>query len=280
MKRMMIIAIGMALALGTYARPAMAVTIFHNCEQVCSSACELDQDVSCNTKSGISLTSGADLDLKGHSITCTASCPTSAVTMSGSGNTVKNTGAAGAGIVGSFTYNINCVNRPNSRVSGIKVENTRSSGGQGWGVLDCETIDGNVFVGHFTDGYHTGPALFGTGSITDNYITNWGVGIGVYSASTVTIDRNVVVIPEGASQFEQVYGVQSSDTVGTYDGNIFIGGGATSTSKDYTHIFDLDNGATGTFTNNFCDPLYECCQNCSSSNCANSAGPPTAPIVY
>lgn len=264
--------------------PALAITYFANCEQVCSGTCELNGNVSCNTKMGITLTNGGDLDLKGYSITCTADCPQSAITMSGgSGNKVENTGGAGAGISGKFTYNVNCGNRPNSQVSDLKIENTRSSGGQGHGVFGCKTVTNNVFIGHFTDGYGNGTAVLGNqngGVIADNYITNWGAGMYIGGSEDTTIERNVIVIPEGAQQLFNVFGIDlvgdGGDTI--VAGNTFIGGGATTTSEDYTFVITADGNTTATFKNNFCDPLYTCCQNCT--DCANSSGPPTAPLVY
>lgn len=291
MLRQIRIIVGMAslltCAFASMPLPVVAVTSFHNCEQVCSGTCVLDGNVTCDTKAGITLTSSGDLDLMGYNITCTANCPQSAVTMSGSGNILKNTGGHSAGITGPFVYNVNCGNRANSRVSGLKIENTRQSGGGGYGLLNCETIDGNVIVGHLSAGYASGIGAVGRNSgngttIIDNYISNWATGIDVsdFSGYDVAVERNVVVIPDAATSSMPVYGLYIfGGGVGrSYTANTFMGGGATSASQAYTYVIFKDNNATGTFANNFCDPAFMCCQNCA--DCANSSAPPAAPILY
>src|SRR5262245_40897359 len=125
----------------TYLLPALAVAclmlgtplragalVITQCGTLCSSSCELGANIECGSgQNGVTLFSGASLDMKNHYIWCDAaagdSCGT-AVLVNGAGSSVFTSvnatySTVPAGILGTWARGVDCTQRPNSGVSGL-----------------------------------------------------------------------------------------------------------------------------------------------------------------
>jgi hypothetical protein len=195
-----IAAVGFAAGVALFTSPAAAVVLVTDCTATCSSNCELQSDLSCNGKNGITLNSGADLEMAGHTLSCTSNCPAAAVTIGASGSIVHNdagnaVGVEG-GIDGSFTVGVNCASKSGSTVRGIRVENVGYVGTE-----NCAKVQDSILIGPGTAWtgaiYTTG--VSNTDYIRNNYIENWDIGISVGGSNDNEIANNQIVVRDVGS---------------------------------------------------------------------------------
>jgi len=238
-------------AAGTYA--CVGSVQVTSCNFTCTSNCYLNSDFNCTTGQGITLSSGADLDMCGRSLTCTSViCSTkAAVTMTAGGSQVENS-QSGSGFIskigGPWSVGVDCNSNGSSRVSGIRFENN-----YGNSVEDCHKIDGNVVInsGGFAFVVNTGVA--NTDQIVDNY-TQGGQAISISSSTNFDISHNLFAMdPNVAGR-----GIDATAATGSFSiaDNIFMNEGTP---------IEPDTSTSGTYSNNFCDPFTTGCTNCKSS---------------
>ncbi len=231
------------------------------CNDTCSSNCALTNNINCNGGDGIVLSSGADLDLAGFSITCTASCPSAAVKIAASNSIVKNTSGTESVIDGPFIYGVNCQDKTGSQVVGIRIDGPTSGG-----TNLCAKVTNNVLIGPGSGGsagiYTDGIA--NSDLITDNYLEGWAIGISIATDHDLLVQHNQIVVSEVGTT-ELGVNFQQGFT-GTVDflNNSFFG---TATFADY---IGFSNGPA-IFSGNFCDPNAAICQNCTF--CQQSVAP-------
>ena len=213
----------------------------------------LTADIACDNMAGITLTSGADLDLAGHEITCNSNCPTYAINIAASGSVVKSTSTTSPAITGFFTAAINCNSFSSSEVTGIHFAMV---GGDG--LINCAKVHNNIIEGNRTLGSvgvsTTGVAA--TDFITDNWIGEWDTGISVTTSHDIDIEHNQIDVEDVSGSSGEV-GANVTRTGGqtTLDYNFFFGG-ATSASF-------MQTSGTLTKYGNACDPANTTCQTCS-----------------
>lgn len=233
-----------------------------SCTATCNSNCSLDNDVSCNNQDGIVLSGGADLDLNGHSITCTSNCPQAAIKMSAGNSVVKDT-VGGAVVDGPFTYGVNCQSQSNSEVAGITIDGATNA------IYNCAKIHQNLLIGGSTTG-SMGIAvadLAASDYVIDNWVEGFAVGIGAARTHAIDIEGNTIGVLEIPGQGAEI-GLNALRASGTPTVNVtynsFFGDG---TSASFMTIW------TGvTYKGNFCDPDNPLCASCT--NCRQ----PVAPI--
>jgi hypothetical protein len=262
-------ALGFSIAtiiVGTFmATSAFATCFISSCNAVtCSADAELLNSIDCTNipSGGITLASGADLDLHGHDITCTSNCPSIAVTMTGTSSIVKNLVPGENKISGAFGTLVDCASKTGSRVTGIRLEQTSS----GYGTNNCAKVDSNVLMGNLVGSLGIGTGGVANSDLIDNnYVQGWGIGIGVAGSHQMEIDDNVVVVH--AITGTSVIGINANSS------------GATNVMND---TFFGDSGDLITFGGsvlcgtNFCDPSATACTTCISVGCCT---PATAPMV-
>lgn len=240
-----------------------------SCNATCTTNCYLQNNQSCSNGQGITLNNGADLDMCGHSLTCTNVDCTSkaAVSMTASGSQLVNTSTL-PGTIKDFGVAVLCDNT-NSRVEGIQFENSDL-------IRDCSKVIGNVFNNTSTVRFASSPGL-NSDEVTDNIFNNAFTSVEVTGRTTkVTVSHNIVTM--GAASADAVVLTNASNVV--VDGNVFMGPGT-----------PIVKSGTGTLTaaNNYCDPndpfdnegdsnfLNDNCQSCRASGfCVD----PLAPFVF
>src|SRR5512147_928690 len=112
MLRRFVLNIVMAAGLALTATSAHAVYTISSCSSglaTCSANCQLGQDITCASNESVILNNGADLDLKGHSISCASgSVCTRGIMMNASSSSVVKDTVTGGRILGAFTTVIEC----------------------------------------------------------------------------------------------------------------------------------------------------------------------------
>lgn len=264
---------------------AQVGTPIGSCPATCSSNCYLQNNFTCTNGQGVTLNSGANLDMNGHSISCvSARCDAAAaVTINGNGSKVYNALAGfEAVITGPFTTGVQCNNKTSSEVAGIAIKHIGdgTTGGVN-GVVDCAKVHDNVFLaqGTASNGIAVS-SLNGTANsdfVRDNYIDDWFGAIYVLARTkNMTVEHNLITLRNHApSSTFGIVAVNSPGTSSTVESNVFMGD-ATSSSP----IAVTGSGAlTTTFDQNFCDPtLGTACSDCvSAGQCENPAAPFTMP---
>jgi hypothetical protein len=240
-----------------------AVVYISSCNALCagsSTTCTLSTDIACDNQPGISLSSGANLDLNGHGITCNSNCPSAAVQVSSSGSSLVQNSTGFGYITGFFPVAINCGGFSGTQVTGIRFSML------GNGILNCSQVTHNVIEGGRVLG-SVGISLTGISgndAISDNWISEWDTGVSVNTSHGINITNNQIgVEPISGSGAAQV-GVSLTRTAGTSSLKYnFFFGGATSGTFIQT---------SGTVTNygNSCDPADATCQTCSTCRGYNS----------
>jgi hypothetical protein len=225
-----------------------------SCNATCSSNCSLTADIACDGADGIVLSSGADLDLAGHGITCSLNCPQAAVRIAGSGSVVKNTTGLGY-ITGAFTWAINCQGYSNSEVTGIQFNMFNGA------LNECAKIHNNLIEGARGDNSVgiTSSGIANTDYIRDNWIGEFEIGIQISTSHDIEIAHNQIGVEEvtnGGPNSEVGIRLTRSGTADVELTYNFFHGGATSAAFMST---------TGTVTKygNSCDPANATCQTCS-----------------
>lgn len=226
-----------------------------SCTATCNSNCALTQNVSCNNQDGIVLSGGADLDLAGYSMTCTANCPQSAVKISAGNSIVKSTGGGGV-ISGPFTYGVNCQSNNASEVVGITVDAALT------GIHQCAKVSNNLVLGSLANG-SVGIAasnIANSDYIRDNWVEGFAHGITAARTHDIDIEHNTIGVNQitaggGANEV----GISASITSGSPSVNVannsFFGN---ATLADF---FIINYGPV--YQGNFCDPANALCAACT-----------------
>src|SRR5262249_42988218 len=134
------VTVGLAVLSISLVGPPAKVHALSTCSGTYTTNQTLTADIACDNQPGILLTSGADLDLAGHGITCNGNCPQYAIQIAASGSVVKSTTGAGF-ITGAFTWAINCNNFSGSEITGIHFAMFQN------GLLNCAKVHNNLVEG-------------------------------------------------------------------------------------------------------------------------------------
>jgi hypothetical protein len=239
------------------------------CSASCTSNVALRQNIDCSGATGIALSSGADLDLNGFNITCSSSCPGSAVTINGSNSVVKNTlSGLESEISGGFSKAVNCNGKNGSEVTGIRLQLTDDTINNAYGAYGCSKVDNNVLIGNgnfFSVGiYDTG--VSNNDFVKNNYLDEWGAAIQTNGSTANTVSQNIVVLrPDlGGLGSTGLYAFGSGAFL--WEANSLLG-------DPGAHGQYLSPDVDTTLRNNFCDPSVTACASCS--NCST----PIAPVL-
>ncbi len=179
------------LLLAVWLPDAHAVHDVNSCPVQCTGGeqCNLVQDITCNTNPAITLVGGADLDLKGYTITCSGcSSSAAAVLITGSSSTVEDTGKSDGtrgGILGAWGKAIDCAGKTNSIVRNLKVDGSTT------GLSECRKVTSVTVANTATTGI-SNTSIGGTDYIKDSYIVNTATGILLGGSGAGTIDHNVI----------------------------------------------------------------------------------------
>lgn len=250
---------------------AQAVVLVDECDDVCGSNCELDKDLtccadaSCDGEGPIVLGSGADLDMRGKSITCgeATACSYAAVQINNSGSVVQNLTSDLSEIVGPFTAAVDCAGQSGSTVKGIRIDGTDD------GLKSCAKVEQNVLIG---DG--SGTAVIRTQSgvaadfVRDNYIEGWSAAITTTALSpNVNINHNLIMLGNDSAAGISLSGSGASSTV--VEDNLIMGVGRQNAADV------VISGASGfTYSRNYCDPEHLDCGDCTTNNLCTDPAPP------
>lgn len=238
------------------------------------SKCVLSSNITCTSGDGpIEIASGHDLDLSGHTITCSetdpANCAYAAILLGASGSKVTDT-AGGSVISGRFRWGVNCSSKTSSIVEKLTINDSI------YAIADCQTVRNNVIgpTSQYTI-YATNYGIFTSGisntdSITENYIESRVLPIISTSTYALDVQKNVIK-GTGLSAIWLAYG--QTDSYGTAKFNIIFG--------DFTSSGTVFSSPSGThdhvsYDGNFCDPdlAGSGCTNCiSSGRCMPYAAP-------
>lgn len=239
----------------------------NSCTATCNSNCALTQNVSCNNQDGIVLSGGADFDLAGYTISCTANCPQSAVKISAGNSVVKDT-TTGGGIAGPFTYGVNCQGNSNSEVVGLSISLVVN------GINQCAKVSDNLVLGSLANGSVgiSAANIANSDTVHDNWVEGFGYGITATSRThDITVEHNNIGVNEitaggGANEV----GITASIASGSPDVYVaynFLFGNATIADFLLTNSGPIYQG-------NSCDPTNALCAACSAPYCRQ----PVAPI--
>jgi hypothetical protein len=236
-----------------------------SCPSTCTTNCYLHGNVSCTSGHGITLNSGAKLDMCGFSLICTdpvlCSLP-AAVYMTASSSAVLNSSSAPGIISGLWTQGIDCSSKTGTKVTGIRFD------GPAFAITDCAKIEQNVIVnGNNAIYIYAGAA--NTDVIDNNYISVIGAGILVDSGDIykITIDHNIIAT--GSTGYDAIDVSRTSATSYTISNNIFF-------SQVGTVPIVPSLYWPGTYSDNYCDPNSSACAACVSNGyCAS----PPVPFV-
>jgi len=240
---------------------ASAVNYVTNCSQTCTANCVLFSDINCNGADGVILTSGADLDMAGHYLTCTANCPGAAVKMTSGSSIVKNTTGEG-GIMGVFNVGVNCQSNSSSEVNGIRIETAT------YAIQGCAKVSNNVVV----DDSRQAQVAISMGGVAnsdyvkDNYVEGYRTAITTATSHNLLIQHNEVVLRNAAGG-GQITGIFTSPS-GTP--TIQILNNALFGDATIADFFGGSNSGTS-YLGNVCDPDDPLCQACT--HCAQPVAP-------
>jgi hypothetical protein len=253
------------------------------CGTTCTSDCELGANLSCTpSQNGVTLSNGADLDMKGYNIECnsnTSACGT-AIRMTAANSVVRNTVAEtytdpGPYILRGWSVGIDCdvtngAGQSGSAVLGIKMRGYWQFGA----IVNCQTVDGNAIIGMPAPSttplsfFHLPPTgivhgnVSNSDAIVNNFISNVETGIMRYPdgpSTTLTISNNtfnvydlsVITTAYNGSPIDLLNG---STQAATITDNIFTGDAR-------LPVIRLDSGeeSVTTVSNNVCkSPLFGC----------------------
>ncbi len=229
------------LALAAPGTGEAAVYLIYNCSPTHASPntnAKLANDITCDPSLGhvgITLNSGADLDMNGKTLNCASGQTCSAAVRISHVNSV----VSGAGtIAGSFAKVVDCAAKQGSRVTGIKFDGNTDDG-----IYDCAHVDRNVLIGetaalravttrsaipninnNYIDGFddgvlYTGPV--GSGSVIHNLFSGVGRPIYFQNWAAATVTGNVFL--ESSVTTNAPIDVGSVVDGSTYGGNICNG---------------------------------------------------------
>lgn len=232
----------------------------------CTANCELITNITCNRSNpnhnGITLTNGADLNMKGWSITFTGTGNLKSAITVGANSTVKNTENDESKVMGLYegtTPAIKCTTADNSKVSGIRVDISEGSG-----ISGCEIVEDNVIISATTS---AGNAVSGNYQASGTVVSNNYIS-GFYSAIFVRpgiVDNNFIQTSAGQ---DNTITAGSPGTGTAITDNIIMG--------PADEIIDLASGATA--SGNSCDTTTTACGTCVTNGHCRSA--PVAPYVF
>lgn len=232
-----------------------------DCVLAQSGLCDLETDITCDdTDNGILLIQGNDLDMDGHTITCTETTTTcrSAVRMDSSNNKLFNSEGAGlppdpineAIITGPFDTSVDCQGKTGSTVEGITVE---VEGSLGFGIIRCRKVQNNVIRTAPGKSGFAGIQLLGIGNtdfIKRNYIEgDVARGIRVFGSKSIDVEENVIYTSDGVDIAIEISTITPAEIldntiIGNRTNGQAITGGTASTS----------------FKGNFCSKDHPDCQ--------------------
>ena len=250
---------------------ATAVIQVHTCGQTCGADCELANDLICDGTYGygVNLVAGADLDLKGHTITCNGCDPGSAIGVrvdSGSSSSViKNPLYPNLGqILGPWYAGVYCQDAAGSRVTGIYINGTTDT----TGIAACRKVDANVVVncgvGILNGNVHGGDY------IRDNLIKGGVAGISLAGSGGADIDHNVIVRTS-------IFGIEAGNATSTslaITGNVFFQGLGEGGIIRPTNLINSRRDLI--LSGNVCDDSVSYCVTCIN---AGKCTPYEAPFV-
>jgi len=248
------------------------------CHEAEGGECILSANITCNSPSNpiVKLRDGMDLDLHGHTITCTnnVDCDDGVVMEHSSTKVYNGDEENEAGILGRFNNAVNCQLYGTTEVKGIRMENGIV------GTRDCKWVHQNVMVG-LGRVYQTGNWGVITNGVTasgdvieDNYIADKASAVLVYGTDTVQVSNNVV----HTTVWTQC-GVNILDANATTEvlGNTFLGVGNQGFSGIRKIICLNATPPTGVdLAGNICDKDHPNCASCQTSGACT---PFTAPFL-
>lgn len=278
-----------------FATHAQAIPI-STCGATCNGPCQLTQNISCAAgQTGVILTTGASLDMKGFDIRCDVApgdqCNTAViVTGGGPGTSVFSSQSLDssdppARIVGPwFGAGVNCQGFASTRVTGITLHGTFTGFAA---IAQCRIVDSNIIAGVslpgtdlFTDSYPVftpvGISYSSSALISGNYIDGCVTGIkrligGIANGSQVTFNtinfrNHKPGAPPTASDGFGIDLSTSTQRTATVRNNLVIG-------DNNNAVMNVTPGNTTiSFDNNVCKlGLAKCSQCVALGYCAASA---------
>jgi hypothetical protein len=230
----------------------------NSCTATCSSNCFLLNNLNCTDGQGITLNSGADFDMCGHTLTCTSTACASkpAVTMTANGSRIYNSevGNTEGGFSGVWLPAVDCASKGSSRVDHVQFVNQVDIGAK-----NCALVENNYFENSGAFAVST-TTVANSDSINDNYFVG-GLGFAIYAAGShqISIDHNIIEL-DGSSLSG---GITIADATGTMtvSGNIVM-----SVDSDGTVIVPPSaGGVTTIFDGNYCESAITNCASCRSN---------------
>lgn len=253
-----------------------------------STTCRLITNITCDpsdpNQQGITLNSGANLDMNGFSISCKSgsTCSYPAVwSSSSSGGKIKNTASTQSSITGSFSgAAIDCAfgfptGNGAGQVIGIKINVTAA-----YGIRRCLAASSNVVIfGNATSVPSAVGILVvvgGTAATHDNYVDGWpAAGIQNGGNAAKSFDHNLVIVRDYSGVTSYGLDYEGSSFAESATDNILFGN---PTSGALIHVV---NTPTITFAGNYCDPSTTACSTCiGAGECETTTSTtPVAPFT-
>ena len=247
---------------------ALAVVPINTCPAGCTSNCYLNSSVTCASGDRITLSSGADLDMHGNTITCSSgSCTGAAVEMIGGNSQVYNSlggsSAFESVISGPFQIGVDCNGNTGSAVHGITIESSTAAL-----IVECAEVYENRLTGGGLNntGINVDDGIAASDSIHDNYMSDIGIGVLIGAASGISIDHNLFALTGGQQAIRFSNTTSSSNE---FKHNIIMG-------NPSTDIFKVYGSAppSSVFEVNLCDPSAAECVSCMGfSRCEDPISP-------
>jgi len=252
---------------------ATAVIQVYTCGQACAADCELANDLICGGTYGygVKLLAGADLDLKGHTITCDGCDPGWSIGVlvdsASSASVIKNPLYRNFGqILGPWYAGVHCQQAAGSRVTGIYIDGAMDT----TGISDCRKVDANVVV-NCGVGIYNG-SIHSSDYIRDNLIKGGVTGIAVVGSGAADIDHNVIVRTS-------IFGIEAGNATSTslaITGNVFFQGLGEGGLIRPTNL--INGSRNHILSGNVCDDSVSSCVSCiNAGKCTKYEAPFVGP---
>lgn len=240
---------------------AQALHSVTQCGETCSSGeqCRLGGDLVCSTTNGVILNGGADLDLYGHSITCSGcgATGTSGVFVGNNNSTIEDS-QGGSFIAGPWEVGVDCQGTTGSIVRKVGV-----SGYGLWGINGCRKVEQAVVIGTGAVGIYN-DSVGSSDYVRDSFVKGNTLGIVFHGSAAAQIDHNVVM---GASSIQIEN--DSTSASSSVTGNVTYG------TATPVYVYNTNSIRSG----NVCgDPTVGSCATCvANENCSDAVPPFVGP---
>jgi hypothetical protein len=289
-----ILALSVGALIASFVPPRVYAVVITTCGTTCGSSCELGNNIECGSgQSGVTLTNGASLDMKGHYIWCDVGAGgncSSGVVMAGNGSAVFTSvnpiySAVPAGILGNWSRGVDCATKPGSGVSGIMFRGVFGDAA----IYNCQAVLGNTIT-EWPDPVFTGPdqstgayvewphtcivhhSISNADIIQDNRID--GCNTSVQSIGTLKLEFsfnnvNCHDLEPPLSGVPPCINFGTAARAGLVANNVIVGD---------TRGVTIQTPASGvTFQNNVCKVGVRSCQQCVDQNKCVSVGSASSP---